>query len=103
MPTLLDVHLLAEKIPYTTEFRFHPKRRWRFDYLIGEKLAVEVDGAVYSRGRHVTGKGFEGDCEKANEALILGYRVLRFSTGQVKSGMAIDTIKRIMGLTKSGT
>ena len=99
MPTLLDFHLKAERIPYQTEVRFHPKRRWKFDYLIGEKLAVEVDGSVYSHGRHTRGKGYEADCEKLNEALILGYRVLRFSTGQVKSGMAIDTIKRILGIT----
>ena len=98
MPTLLDLHLKAERIPYKTEQRFHPVRKWKFDYLIGEKLAVEVDGSVYSHGRHTRGKGYEADCEKLNEALILGYRVLRFSTGQVKSGMAIDTIKRVMGI-----
>jgi very-short-patch-repair endonuclease len=97
MPTLLDTHLKAEKIPYKTEVRFAPPRRWRFDYVIGEKLAIEVDGAVYSGGRHVRGKGYEGDLEKFNEAVILGYRVLRFSTGQVKSGLAIDTIKRLIG------
>ena len=98
MPTLLDLHLKAERIPYKTEQRFHPVRKWKFDYLIGEKLAVEVDGSVYSHGRHTRGKGYEADCEKLNEALILGYRVLRFSTGQVKSGMAIATIKRVMGI-----
>lgn len=95
--TSLDLHLQAEKIPFEREVRFHPVRRWRFDYLIGEKLAVEVEGAVYSNGRHTRGKGYESDCEKYNEALILGYRVLRFTTGQVKSGLAIDTIKRVIG------
>jgi very-short-patch-repair endonuclease len=98
MPTLLDFHLNAEHIPYQTEVRFHPKRRWKFDYLIGEKLAVEVDGAIWVRGRHSRGAGMEADNEKFNEALILGYRVLRFSTGQVKSGMAIATIKRLLGI-----
>ena len=95
MPTLLDIHLRAERIPYKTEQRFHATRKWKFDYLIGEKLAVEVDGAVWTRGRHSRGAGMEADNEKFNEALILGYRVLRFSTGQVKSGLAIATIKRL--------
>ena len=94
---LLEIHLKAEHIPYQREVRFHPVRRWRFDYLIGERLAIEIDGAVYAAGRHTRGKGFEGDCEKLNEALILGYRVLRFSTGQVRAGLAIDTIKRVLG------
>ena len=93
---LLEIHLKAEHIPYQREVRFHKTRRWRFDFLVGERLAIEVDGAVYAEGRHTRGKGFEGDCEKLNEALILGYRVLRFSTGQVRAGLAIDTIKRVL-------
>ena len=97
MPTLLDIHLKAEGIPFTTEIRFAPPRRWRFDYLMGDKLAVEVDGALWVRGRHSRGGGMEADFEKLNEAVVMGYRVLRFSTGQVKSGLAIDTIKRVIG------
>lgn len=94
---LLRLHLKAENIPFQTEVRFHPVRKWRFDFLIGDKLAVEVDGSVYRNGRHTRGAGFEADLVKFNEAVILGYRVLRFSTGQVKQGLAIDTIKRVMG------
>lgn len=89
----LGTQLKASGIAFETEFRFHVKRRWRADYRIGQWL-VEVDGAVYKQGRHTRGKGFEADCEKTNEAQILGYRVLRFSTGQVKSGYALDAIRR---------
>lgn len=79
--------------PPVTEYRFHPERRWRADFAWPEKkLLVEVDGAVYTRGRHTRGKGFENDCEKTNTATLMGFRVLRFSTGQVTSGMAIDML-----------
>jgi very-short-patch-repair endonuclease len=64
----------------TPEFRFHPKRRWRFDFAWpAEKIAVECEGGTWSGGRHTRGKGYEGDCEKYNEAVILGWRVLRFT------------------------
>jgi very-short-patch-repair endonuclease len=59
----------------TREHRFHPVRRWRFDFAFPSvRLAVEVDG----RGHHQTVKGVRDDCEKMNEAVRLGWRVLRF-------------------------
>lgn len=58
-----------------TQHRFHPTRRWAFDLAFpSQKLAVEVDG----RGRHQTVAGVRGDCEKLNEAVRMGWRVLRF-------------------------
>ena len=78
------------------ELHFHPTRRWRFDWAWpDQKLALEVDGAVYSRGRHTRGKGFENDMEKLNEALLLGWRVLRVSTGMVADGRALGFVERI--------
>mgnify|MGYP003588544369 CR=1 FL=1 len=47
-----DLDLVAVK-----EFRFHPKRMWRFDYAIpDEKIALEVEGGVWSQGRHTRPK-----------------------------------------------
>jgi len=77
------------------EHRFHPTRKWRFDLAWPDQmLAMEIDGGVYAEGRHTRGKGFEGDAEKLNEALILGWRVLRVTTGQVKSEKAIGWLER---------
>ncbi len=79
------------------EFRFHPTRRWRFDWAWPDKsIAVEVDGAVYTGGRHTRGAGFEKDMEKLNEAQILGWRVLRFSSGMVKDGRALGVVERLV-------
>lgn len=78
------------------EHRFHPERRWRFDLAWPDRLiGVEVDGGVWSRGRHTRGAGFEKDCEKLNEAALLGWRVLRFTPGQIKRGEAIRTLERV--------
>lgn len=83
------------------EYRFHPTRRWRFDYaLLAQSIGIEVDGAVYSGGRHTRGKGFENDMDKLNEAQILGWRVLRFSTGMVQDGRALGVVERLLRAEK---
>jgi very-short-patch-repair endonuclease len=80
-----------------TEVRFHPTRKWRFDVCWpSKKIAVEVDGAVWVRGRHSRGGGMEADNEKINEAQRLGWAVYRFSTGQVTSGDAITFLEQVM-------
>lgn len=81
------------------EHRFHPTRRWRFDFAWpAYKIAVEIEGGTWSRGRHTRGDGFEKDCEKYAEALLLGWRVFRFTTGQVTGGYAASTIEQVFSL-----
>lgn len=80
-----------------TELRFHPTRRWRFDFAWPDrKLAAEVDGATWTNGRHTRGSGYERDCEKLNAAVLLGWRVLRFTTGQIKSGAAYPVLQEAL-------
>lgn len=79
------------------EFRFHPVRRWRFDWAWPErKVAVEIDGGIWTRGRHTRGAGFLADMEKLNTAALLGWRVLRFTPAQVKDGSCWAWIKEIL-------
>ena len=91
-------HIKVTRLPSPVrEYRFHPHRRWRFDFawpLL--KIAAEVDGGIYSRGRHVRGSGFERDAEKRNAAVLAGWRVLHFTPRQVKSGIAIKTIQALI-------
>lgn len=64
--------------PASRELTFHPTRKWRFDLAWPtRRLAVEVEGGTWSGGRHVRGKGYEGDIEKYNAAQALGWLVLR--------------------------
>jgi hypothetical protein len=79
-----------------TEFRFAPPRRWRFDFLFPGKLAVEVEGGTWITGRHQTGKGFEQDCIKYAEAMLLGYRLLRVTGSMIKDGTALTLIQRAL-------
>lgn len=60
------------------EYRFHPVRKWRFDYAWPTYMvALEVEGAVWVRGRHTRGSGFLKDMEKYNTAASMGWLVLR--------------------------
>jgi hypothetical protein len=68
----------------TEEHRFHPVRRWRFDYAIPSiKLAVEYHGHAGFIGGKTSGhssiKGLTNDCEKINSAIGSGWRVLAFT------------------------
>lgn len=89
--------LRALKIRFEQEYKFHPDRNWRADFLItGTKILIEVEGGIWSGGRHTRGKGFIADMEKYNAAAILGFKVLRFDTQQVKSGLAIKQIENLV-------
>lgn len=87
---------------YAREFRFHPSRRWRVDFLIvykhhplGEiqKCLVEIEGATYAQGRHTRGSGFAKDCEKYNHVNLAGWDLFRFTGEMVRDGYAIKWLQ----------
>jgi len=100
---LLLLHLRAAGLPEPqTEYRFAPPRRWRFDFAWpAAMLAVEVEGGSWIYGRHVRGRGFEADCEKYNAAVLLGWRILRFTPAMIESGLALSAVKAAFGMQLS--
>jgi len=82
------------------EFQFCPGRRWAFDFAWPDfMVAVEIEGGVWSGGRHVRPEGFEKDIEKYNAATKLGWRTYRFSGTMVSNGSARDYTMGVLGLT----
>src|SRR5690606_39740371 len=51
----LALHIRAHKLPEPVrEYRFHPERRWRFDFAWPDlRVAAEVEGGIHIGGRHV--------------------------------------------------
>ncbi|MBJ8426027.1 hypothetical protein [Acinetobacter bereziniae] len=95
---ILIQHFKAYGIGYEQEYQFNENRKWRADFHItGTKILIEVEGGIWSNGRHTRGKGYISDMEKYNSAQELGYLVFRYSTEQVKSGKAIEEIRRLIG------
>lgn len=90
---LLEIHLKELGLTFLPEYKFHPERNWRFDYVTYSKdpeksVAIEIEGAIWTQGRHTRGKGYLKDLEKYREAAALGYKVYRFSTQEVLTGVA---------------
>lgn len=92
--------LAARGVPLPEpEFRFAPPRRWRFDWCwSAHKLALEIEGGVWTRGRHTRGKGFLGDMEKYNAAVLHGWRVLRCTPDMLHTGETVELVLRAFGL-----
>lgn len=66
---------------YVRELRFDPERRSRFDFAFPKhKVAVEIEGGNFVRGRHARGAGRMKDQEKHNRATRQGWRVFYYST-----------------------
>ena len=95
----LALHLRVNNFPeWETEYRFHPKRRWRIDFAWPEqRVALEVQGGIHmAKSGHNTAAGITRDCEKANEAVVLGWKVLSVTADQIRDGSAIDWLRRLM-------
>ena len=83
------------------EMRFHPTRRWRFDYAWPDYLlAWEIEGLTTpgtALGRHQRNAGLAADCEKYNAATIMGWRLIRTTTRQIESGQALRWLLQALG------
>lgn len=99
---LLFLQLRALGLPLpTTEFKFHPSRRWRFDCAwVPERLALEIQGGLFVRGRHASGLGITRDMEKFNEAQICGWSLLLVSPDQIVSGQAVKWVRMMLPVAK---
>jgi hypothetical protein len=101
------------------EYRFCPGRKWRFDLLVQPRivpscvagfnlddrarleyvrhcLGIEIEGGLFVKGsgRHNRGAGMRADMEKYNEAVLLGWRILRVLPEWVQSGKAFTLVER---------
>lgn len=92
---LMQIRLCGFPAP-ELEYRFHPKRKWRFDFAWPDLLvAAEVEGGVWVKGRHNRGGGFIEDCTKYNAAAELGWSVFRFPAALIDSGEAVAVLGRV--------
>lgn len=77
----------------TPEWQFHMFRRWRFDLAFpSQKVAIELDGFGFG---HQSIAQRKKDNEKANTAVELGWRVLRFTVDDLKPGKIEATVELV--------
>lgn len=56
-------------------------------------MALEVEGGVFIQGRHSRGVGMVKDMEKYNAAAALGWRIVRVTPKQMRSGEALTAVE----------
>jgi hypothetical protein len=98
---LFSAHLDDAGILYTREYQAVPGRKLRWDFFIAPDILVEINGGIWRKCGHSTGKGIQRDYEKINLATLHGFRVFLFSSDDVTSNRAIETIASI--IAKNGT
>jgi hypothetical protein len=76
------------------EYQFWNEKGWLADYRVGNVL-IELEGGVWTGGRHVRPAGFIEDCMKYNKAQMLGYTVYRIPTGCATDNYVTEIIKGI--------
>ena len=91
---LIDTYIRHEiaslGLEFVPEFKFHPVRKWLLDYAIpSRKIGIEIQGATYTAGKHTRGTGYANDCEKLNAAQCLGWRVLWYTTQQLRADPSV--------------
>lgn len=91
---LCDAHDLPRPEP---EYQFARPRLWRFDYAWPIRLiSLEIQGGIWTGGRHVRGAALKDEHEKLNEAAIRSWRILYCMPAEVKDGSIFAVIRRAM-------
>ncbi len=92
-----------EGVPLPTE-EYHfakPQRNWRFDFAwIEQRVALEVEGGAWTRGRHTRASGFIEDMVKYNHATSLGWRVFRCVPSELDTFATLHLIRNALTFDK---
>lgn len=98
-PKIVTAYFLDCGLPAPVyEYQFCPGRKWRFDLAWPEhRVAVEVQGGIWTSGRHARGRGIAGDMEKFNTATRMGWSILLVQPVDLCTnltvGMILETIQ----------
>jgi hypothetical protein len=79
------------------EYKFHKDRKWKLDIAFpAERVAVEVQGGLFVRGRHTQGAALLKEYEKLNELAQMGWRIIYVQPKDVTLQSTVDMIRRAM-------
>jgi hypothetical protein len=87
-------------ISFVREIRFHPIRKWRFDFAFPRMepdIVLDVQGGLGTKtGYHSSEKGYANDAAKSFEAQMLGLMVLHVTNDMIKNGTALKMVQRAL-------
>jgi len=77
------------------QYKPFPDRRNTVDFWIETwNIVIEVEGGIYTRGRHVQPQGFIDDMEKYNRLAVEGVILIRVAEQHIDNGMLDEWIKK---------
>ena len=83
---------------FQREFKAIPGRKFKWDFVFPNvRLLIEVQGGTWGKGAHSTGTGIARDTEKLNLATLNGWRVLQFTSDQIRQGKALRWVQAFFG------
>lgn len=86
---------------YVRNHRFDPRRRLELDFAwVSAKVAVEVQGGIYSRGAHVRPAGYKRDAEKARRAQLMGWMVFPCTAEDVRTRAIVADVETALELRR---
>lgn len=91
-------------MPLQREYKFHPKRRWRFDFAhVPTKTAFEIMGGLYqAQSGHRSKEGVSRDYEKMNAAQEMGWQVFSVTSANLNdAGFIEGLINYVRGRSES--
>ncbi len=72
-------------------------KAWRYDRIwTAQGVIVEIEGGVWSQGRHTRGKGFIEDCTKYNWATSQGWRLFRFTEWHLNKNLVVPFMRGVL-------
>lgn len=89
-------------LAWLAEHQFCDGRKWRFDFAcLDIATAIEIDGGVWTGGRHSRGTGQVADMEKLNTAQLFGWIVLRYTPQQFDGWAWLEDVRIAKGRCKA--
>lgn len=94
--TFLEAWRKTQNVGIVTQYKFHPRRLWRFDFAFPTiNLAIEIQG--FGRG-HNSYMGMHKDYQKHNSAVRLGWSVIYLMSKDLTAEEIDSTIRWIRKL-----
>lgn len=84
---------------FKRNYRFHESRRWEWDFAwVERRLAVELQGGQWQRGRHTRGgKAYQNELEKHRAAVMSDWWCLCYTTDDImKNDGALLAVREVM-------
>ena len=79
------------------------RRKWRIDRAWPEYLiALEIEGGIHMRGRHLRPDGFLRDMQKYNQLALWGWCLIRVTYDMIADGSALKLVQEAFALRGHG-